>query len=196
MTRETAPRPAASPRLPRVLIPLRARGGAGAVGHHRLDRMVGRAPHVCSDPTCSRVVEYGKRCPEHGRTQWQNSGQRTESSRRTGIRKFNKTIRPAVFRRDGFVCQLNLEGVCVSRGKPLPATELECDHIIEVAHGGSDDVEQCRTVCIPCHRRRTATDAGLTASQALLAPAPPRPRRKPAPAERAPQIPRTIFTHP
>lgn len=77
-------------------------------------------------------------------------------------------------------------------GEPLPADRLEVDHIVEVAHGGTDDLSNLRSVCKPCHRRRTATDAGLSASAEFLTPAPPRPRRNPKPAPQPVQIPRII----
>jgi 5-methylcytosine-specific restriction endonuclease McrA len=101
-----------------------------------------------------------------------------------------------VLRRDGYICQLNIENVCVSLGNPLPATELECDHIIEVSDGGSDLAENLRCVCRPCHRRVTAIAAGTSSAQQFLEPRAPRPRRKPAPAKQPMQVPRTIFTHP
>lgn len=157
-----------------------------------------RAPHICGHLDCAAIVAHGTRyCPEHSKPAWQQrTGQRTESARRTGTRRFNQHVRPAVLKRDGHTCQLNIDGVCVSRGEPLPADRLEVDHIIEVAHGGTDDLDNLRAVCRPCHRRRTATDAGLSASEAFFAPAPPRPRRKPAAPDRPVQIPRTIYLRP
>jgi len=157
-----------------------------------------RAPRICGRIDCAAIIDNTQRyCAEHARPAWQQKGgQRTESARRTGTRKFNQHIRPAVFRRDGFVCQLNIDGVCQSPGRPLPADLLEADHIIEVAHGGSDDLDNLRTVCKPCHRRRTALDAGMDASEQFFAPAPPRPRRREPAPERPVQIPRTIYLRP
>jgi 5-methylcytosine-specific restriction protein A len=157
-----------------------------------------RAGHICGTLDCTRIVAHGTRyCDDHAQPRYQQQRtERTESARRTGTRRFNQHIRPAVLRRDGYICQLNIEGVCVSRGEPLPADQLEADHIIECAHGGSDDLDNLRAVCRPCHRRRTATDAGKSAAEQFLAPAPPRPRRKPAPAQRPVQIPRTIYLRP
>lgn len=152
-----------------------------------------RAGHICGSLECSAIVEHGKRyCPAHAQPRYQQQrSERTESARRTGTRRFNSVIRPAVLKRDGFVCQLNIDGVCASRGEPLPADQLEIDHIRECAYGGSDDLENLRVVCRPCHRRR-----GRTPVEEFLAPAQPRPRRKQTPAERPVQIPRTIWTHP
>ena len=157
-----------------------------------------RAPHICGHLDCAAIVEHSTRyCPAHAKPRWSGSDrQRTESARRTGTRRFNQHIRPAVLKRDGHTCQLNLDGVCASRGQPLPPDRLEVDHIREVAHGGTDDLGNLRTVCRPCHRRRTATDAGLSASEEFFAPAPPRPRRQPPPPQRPVQIPRTIYLHP
>lgn len=101
-----------------------------------------------------------------------------------------------MLRRDNFTCQLAIENVCVSRGNPLPTTELEVNHIIEVSDAGSDEMTNLETVCRPCHRRVTAIAAGTSSAQQSLEPRAPRPRHKPAPAKQPMQLPRTIFTHP
>lgn len=154
-----------------------------------------RAPHLCGTLNCTHLVPHGTRyCPEHGKPAYQQRSrvsERTESARRTGTRRFNQHVRPAVLKRDNFSCQLNIDGVCVSRGEPLPADQLEIDHILEVAYGGSDDLDNLRTVCRPCHRRR-----GRTPVEEFLAPGSPRPRRKPAPEPQPPQMPRVIFLRP
>lgn len=34
-------------------------------------------------------------------------------------------------------------------------TDLECDHIINTAQGGSDDPTNLQTLCKPCHAKKT-----------------------------------------
>ena len=45
--------------------------------------------------------------------------------------------------------------VCIRRGRHVPATEV--DHVVAVARGGGAlDLENCRSVCKPCHSAKTA----------------------------------------
>ena len=53
-----------------------------------------------------------------------------------------------VFKRDGFACQY-----C---GAQPPAVLLECDHIIPVAEGGQNDIDNLVTACVPCNRGKSA----------------------------------------
>jgi len=53
-------------------------------------------------------------------------------------------LRFEVFRRDKFVCQY-----CGACG---PRTELEIDHVIPVARGGTDDIDNLKTSCFRCNR--------------------------------------------
>jgi hypothetical protein len=57
----------------------------------------------------------------------------------------NSKIRIHVFMRDGHKCKL-----CGS-GAPL-----EVDHVIPVSKGGSSDLENLQSLCIPCNRRKGA----------------------------------------
>ncbi len=49
--------------------------------------------------------------------------------------------RQAVFQRDGRVCQYCL----------APTARPECDHIVPVSRGGSDDARNLATACKPCN---------------------------------------------
>lgn len=65
----------------------------------------------------------------------------------------SKSVRFEIFKRDAFTCQY-----C---GKTAPNVILECDHIIPVAEGGTNDTFNLITSCIDCNRgkgKRMLTD--------------------------------------
>lgn len=64
-----------------------------------------------------------------------------------------KKKRFEVFKRDAFTCQY-----C---GRTPPAIVLECDHVIAVANGGTDDEHNLITSCFDCNRGKR--DTPLTA---------------------------------
>jgi len=53
-------------------------------------------------------------------------------------------LRSAVFLRDDFTC-----AYCGQRGK-----KLECDHIVPVSRGGSNDMANLTTACRKCNRSK------------------------------------------
>ncbi|WP_367399743.1 HNH endonuclease [Pseudomonas laurylsulfativorans] len=57
--------------------------------------------------------------------------------------------RAAILLRDEYTCQAC--GVITS--------QLEVDHIINRARGGSDDDENLQALCIPCHKLKTAAES-------------------------------------
>jgi len=59
----------------------------------------------------------------------------------------SKRARFEVFKRDGFVCQY-----C---GAHPPEVVLECDHIIPVAEGGTNDEGNLVTACADCNRGKS-----------------------------------------
>jgi hypothetical protein len=71
-----------------------------------------------------------------------------------------KSLRPSVrfevFKRDGFTC-----GYC---GSTPPAVVLEVDHIIAVANGGTDEVENLLTACRDCNAGKGARSLESTPS--------------------------------
>ncbi|MDV8000754.1 HNH endonuclease [Rhodococcus sp. IEGM 1408] len=60
-----------------------------------------------------------------------------------------RRVRAAVLDRDGHQCVQ-----CRS------TEHLEADHITPVAKGGTDDLENLRTLCRRCHRKVTAAKGG------------------------------------
>lgn len=55
-------------------------------------------------------------------------------------------LRAFVFERDDYVCTY-----CGERGRAL-----ECDHIVPVSRGGSNDLDNLTTACQPCNRSKRA----------------------------------------
>ena len=55
--------------------------------------------------------------------------------------------RQKVFIRDGFTCR-----ICKQ------AKACEVDHIRPLAKGGTDDLNNLQSVCIPCHKQKTSIE--------------------------------------
>ncbi len=55
-----------------------------------------------------------------------------------------RVLRDEVFARDGYTCQY-----CGDRG-----TSLQCDHIIPVSRGGSNDLTNLQTACKKCNQSK------------------------------------------
>ena len=68
------------------------------------------------------------------------------ANKRKGI---SKKLRFEIFKRDQFTCQY-----C---GNTPPAVILHVDHIIPVADGGQNDVDNLITSCQPCNQGKSAT---------------------------------------
>ena len=70
----------------------------------------------------------------------------------------NKRLRFEVLRRDGFRCQY-----C---GAAPAEAELQIDHVVPAALGGTDDPENLTTACGPCNSGKAATppDAEMVAA--------------------------------
>lgn len=56
-------------------------------------------------------------------------------------------LRLQVFTRDLFTCR--------HCGQVFDSKDLECDHIINTAQGGTDDLQNLQTLCKPCHQTKT-----------------------------------------
>jgi hypothetical protein len=53
-------------------------------------------------------------------------------------------LRTFVFARDDYTCRY-----CGQRGG-----RLECDHVVPLARGGSNDLDNLTTACMPCNRSK------------------------------------------
>ena len=61
-------------------------------------------------------------------------------------------VRKYVFKRDSFQCQ--------SCGKTDLETNLNIDHIIPLARGGSNDISNLQTLCQTCNQKKKRKDSG------------------------------------
>ncbi|WP_256681066.1 HNH endonuclease [Pseudomonas sp. JUb52] len=61
-----------------------------------------------------------------------------------------RRIRERILQRDLYTCQ-----AC-----GLVAADAEVDHIVNLAQGGGEGDENLQTLCGPCHRAKTAREAG------------------------------------
>jgi len=60
-----------------------------------------------------------------------------------------RRLREQIFTRDKFTCQ-----VCGRVGG-----DLELDHIVNVAKGGTDDDHNLQTICTTCHKPKTHAES-------------------------------------
>jgi 5-methylcytosine-specific restriction protein A len=101
---------------------------------------VPRASSICLRAGCTSKTFRDGRCRDHQtRKPWQNVSARNQS------RPSNwASIRTQVLARDRFTCQS-----CGAR------SELEVDHLVPVAKGGSWELDNLWTLCAPCHKSKT-----------------------------------------
>lgn len=88
--------------------------------------------------SCGRVFDdlKFKLCPYCG----------TELSIREGRQPIPRKLRHEVFKRDGYRCR--------ECGLSKEETSLEIDHIIPVAKGGTNDIDNLQTLCRQCNRMK------------------------------------------
>ncbi len=96
----------------------------------------------CPVGSCREVVP----CSVHDRRAW--------CGKVGGSRGFPVRVRLGVLERDGWRCQ---SCGLVDRSGRL----LEVDHVVPVAFGGGDGEGNAVTLCVSCHRRKSAREAGL-----------------------------------
>jgi 5-methylcytosine-specific restriction protein A len=104
-----------------------------------------RAAKVCTDPSCPNLQP----CPVHERRPWAGSRRRERLRIRSGSRQ--QKLRTFVLHRDDFTCHR-----C---GQRFEEDQLVNDHLIPLAEGGADDVENMAPICLSCDREKTAEEA-------------------------------------
>lgn len=88
--------------------------------------------------SCGRVFKDSdfKICPYCG----------NQLSTRTGRQPIPRKLRHQVFQRDGYRCR--------ECGASKDETSLEIDHIVPVAKGGTNDIDNLQTLCRECNRMK------------------------------------------
>ncbi len=85
--------------------------------------------------------------------QLKTDGDRQSSARRGYNREWREKIRPEVLGRDGYKCQscgANLMG----------KKQAHVDHIVPLARGGTNDIDNLQTLCASCHSTKTVKEDG------------------------------------
>ena len=59
--------------------------------------------------------------------------------------------REEIFLRDNYEC--------CGHGCDYVGIDLELDHIVNVAAGGTDDDDNLQSLCVPCHKEKTAAES-------------------------------------
>ncbi len=60
-----------------------------------------------------------------------------------------RRLKAEIHKRDEWTCQ------CCKR----VTMELELDHIVNVAQGGTDDEANLQSLCVPCHKKKTQAES-------------------------------------
>lgn len=121
--------------------------------------MATKALRPCSYPGCGALVAERPRCPAHTAAQ---SGAFADSSRGTrherGYGNEWSKARIRILQRDAGLCQLCLAKGIVNycAGKKFGA---QVDHIVPKFEGGTDEDDNLQTVCVPCHKEKTASES-------------------------------------
>lgn len=99
---------------------------------------------VCGRPS------QGNYCPQHSPEM-----DEAERNARNPYRRHYKDPQYAKNRQHRFE---RARGRCEMCGVALQPAEWDCDHLVPISKGGTNDITNLRVVCRPCHRRKTATD--------------------------------------
>ena len=113
------------------------------------------APKPCRHTACGKLVidgvgycEVHKRDRNINRYSGDNRGSRHERGYGTAWQK----IRVFVLKRDSGLCQ-----PCLKIGRVTQAKQV--DHIIQKYDGGTDDESNLQSICVDCHKIKTAREA-------------------------------------
>jgi len=107
----------------------------------------------CKHRGCAALVPGGSSyCASHASeaTNWKADRERGNRHQRGYGTAWDK-LRKQILQRDAGLCQPCLRAGRVARGTHV-------DHIAAKARGGSDDHSNLQTICIDCHKAKTATE--------------------------------------
>lgn len=108
-------------------------------------------PRACRKVGCGgKTTDKSGYCPAHINEGW-TQHQKGRSRHQRGYGSAWEKIREQRLRLDKYLCQ-----ICKSNGVIRPAVVV--DHIKPKEHGGTDDIENLQSLCIPCNGTKTAMD--------------------------------------
>lgn len=122
--------------------------------------MASAAPKPCAHSGCpSLSYDDSGRCPTHQRTEGKFADPYRGSRHERGYGSEWDKKRRQILERDHRLCQ-----PCLRVG--LIAAARQVDHIVPKESGGTDDDENLQSICIPCHKAKTALEGALGRARA------------------------------
>lgn len=113
--------------------------------------MATRAKSICRHPGCSASIAAPGHCEKHKKDSIGWAKTSTKSSTERGYGWKWQQQRKRILTRDCGLCQ-----PCMRAGRAAVAHEV--DHIIQKASGGTDDDANLQSICIHCHKAKTAAE--------------------------------------
>ena len=110
-----------------------------------------RTPKACRKRGCKKTtIDRSGYCDEHKGDGWQQykPGQ-SRHQRGYGTAWDRRRIR--ILKRDGGLC-------CEHRRQGVAVEARHVDHIISKSQGGTDDDSNLQSLCVACHREKTARE--------------------------------------
>lgn len=71
---------------------------------------------------------------------------------------YRKQYQSAEYQRNRRIRFQRARGRCEGCGVELQPNAWECDHLISLSRGGTNEIENLRVLCVTCHRAKTAFD--------------------------------------
>jgi 5-methylcytosine-specific restriction protein A len=110
-----------------------------------------RPAKPCMYPGCGVLTRDGtSRCEKHKTGGWSRPVICLTTTQR-GYGWEWQQLRERILKRDEGLCQ-----VCFKRGKFTLARDV--DHIVSKSNGGTDDDSNLQSICLPCHKVKTAEE--------------------------------------
>lgn len=124
---------------------------------------------------CGRRVENGPRCELHkegsgrlrpclvcGRSAQGNYCEvhrpEVDEQLRNLANPYRQAYKSAEYARNRQHRYERARGRCEACGIHLEAGAWDCDHLVPIRQGGTNDLTNLRILCRPCHKRKTAED--------------------------------------
>lgn len=115
--------------------------------------MPARAASICRAAGCGRRIALPGYCETHAHlaAKWSRREDRKGSTTQRGYGWQWQKQRERILERDGGLCQ-----PCVRLARVTEATDV--DHIVSKANGGTDDDVNLQSICVDCHKAKTARE--------------------------------------